>query len=236
MRRDGYDVMQVCLNGHKITDSYSKPKFRQSACDECGADTIHKCPNCEVNIKGRYRGGFAGGPGPDVPDHCHECGEPYPWIDEDDGFTEIDSSALDEELTNRAVPQHENGHYQSAVRTAFIILEERIREKGQFSRDIHGDDLMTRAFNPDNGELTFGETGGEKQGMMFLYRGAMLSLRNPASHRFIEEADKDYARDVIHTVNLLLRLLKMNTDDISNTELRQVPETESVTDEKESEN
>ena len=61
------------------------------------------------------------------------------------------------------------------------------------------------------GELSFGETGGEKQGVMFLYRGAMMSLRNPASHRFIEQVDEDYARDTLHTVNLLLRLVDMNS-------------------------
>ena len=53
---------------------------------------------------------------------------------------------------------------------------------------------------------------------MFLYRGAMLSLRNPASHRFIEEVDEDYARDTLHTVNLLLRLVEMNTSSKTDTE------------------
>lgn len=228
MRRDTYDVMQVCLNGHKITDSYSKPQFRQAACDDCGAETIHQCPDCGTTIKGRYSGGFAPSPGPDVPDHCHNCGEPYPWTDEAGEFTEVDASVLDSELSERAIPQYENGHYQSAVQTAFIILEERIRAKGQFPRDVHGDDLMTQAFNPEGGKLPFGETSGEKQGVMFLYRGAMLSLRNPASHRFIDEVDEDYARDVIHTVNLLLRLVELNSSDGSGGDLRQVPESGGV--------
>ena len=48
---------------------------------------------------------------------------------------------------------------------------------------------------------------------MFLYRGAFQALRNPVSHRFVEEVDEDYARDGIHTVNLLLRLLDENTSE-----------------------
>ncbi|PAU79990.1 TIGR02391 family protein [Halorubrum salipaludis] len=215
--------MQVCLEGHKITDLYSEPQFRQSACEECGSDTIHQCPKCETNIKGRYKGGFSGS-GPDVKDFCHGCGEPYPWADEAGEFTEVDSSVLDDELVERSVSQYESGHYQSAVQSAFIILEERVRDRGGFGRDIHGSDLMTESFTPDDGPLSFGETGSEQQGVMFLYRGAMQSLRNPASHRFIEEVDEDYARDVIHTVNLLLRLMETNTSSNASSKLEQHPE------------
>lgn len=124
-------------------------------------------------------------------------------------FSNLQSSDFDEELAERAISQYQDGHYQSAVQTAFIILEERVREMGDFSREVHGDDLMTDAFNPNGGEIVMGDTDGEQQGIMFLYRGAMLSLRNPTSHRFVEEVDEDYARDALHTVNLLLRLLKL---------------------------
>lgn len=221
-----YDTMQVCLNGHKITDRYIEyPNKRQNACEKCGAETIHSCPECGTDIRGKLMNGWPGGEGPDVPDHCRECGEAFEWADDSEEFSDVDSSVLDQELADRVIPEYEDGHYQSAVQSAFIILEERIREWGGFGRDIHGDDLMTEAFSPDDGPLSFGETGGEKQGVMFLYRGAMLSLRNPASHRFIDEVDKDYARDAIHTVNLLLRLMEKNTSEDSTEDLSQIPET-----------
>lgn len=143
-------------------------------------------------------------------------------------FNKLESSDFDEELVERAVSQYRDGHYQSAVRTAFIILEERVREMGGFSREVHGDDLMTEAFNPNGGKIVMGDTDGEQQGFMFLFRGAMLSLRNPASHRFVEEVDEGYARDALHTVNLLLRLLDLDQSGETNTNLRQVPETRSV--------
>jgi hypothetical protein len=38
-----------------------------------------------------------------------------------------------------------------------------------------------------------------------------MALRNPVGHRFVDEIDEDYARDVIHTVNLLLRVLETNS-------------------------
>lgn len=209
-----YDVMQVCENGHKITAYYNKhPEHRQSACDQCGADTIHRCPNsdCGVTIRGKYKvDGVISARSPDPPERCHECGEPYPWSDDANQFVEVDSSVLDDELAERCLSEYESGHYQSTVRTAFTVLEERVREGGGFPQAISGAELMLQAFNADDGPLSFGQTDGERDGVMFLYRGAFQALRNPVSHRFVEEVDKEYARDAIHTVNLLLRLLDEN--------------------------
>lgn len=204
-----YDVMQVCLNGHKITDSYrSSSELGQPRCDKCGEETIHECPECGSFIRGRYNvPGIADlTPGPDPKEYCHDCGEPYPWGDEADDFADVDSSVLDDELATRVLDEYEDGHYQSALRTAFVVLEERVRDEGGFRQSDHGANLMTEAFRPE-GPLSMGKTEAEEEGTMLLYRSAIMALRNPASHRFVDEADKDYARDVIHTVNLLLRVM-----------------------------
>lgn len=203
-------MMQVCLNGHKITSNYdSAPEFRQSKCDKCGSDTIHECPECGEPIRGEYHveGVTSLMAGPDPKDYCHKCGEPYPWVDQGDDFTEVDSSVLDSELAKRALSEYEDGHYQSAVRTSFIVLEERVRKQASYDASYHGSDLMTDAFRP-GGPLAMGKTGAEEEGTMLLYRSAIMALRNPVGHRFVDEIDRDYARDVIHTVNLLLRFPK----------------------------
>ncbi|WP_433628424.1 TIGR02391 family protein [Halomicrococcus sp. NG-SE-24] len=215
-RTEPYDVMQVCMNGHQITDHYiDRPHDRQDACRKCGADTIHECVECGETIRGKHDPPGSGRVGiysATVPNYCKDCGAAYPWADNANEFSEVDSGVLDSELAEECLSTYENGDYQEAVRTAFIILEERVREKGEFEADDYGDSLMSEAFSVNGGPLSFGETGAEKQGAMFLYRGAIMALRNPASHRFVEEADQDYARDVLHTVNLLLRILEENTD------------------------
>jgi len=78
----GYDIAQVCLNGHVTNDSYRNfPQRNKKFCDKCGEPTITKCPKCETAIRGKYhaRGvssiGFTYHP----PAFCHECGQPYPW-------------------------------------------------------------------------------------------------------------------------------------------------------------
>lgn len=207
-----YEVMQVCENGHKITDSYrSSPELRQNTCDQCGADTIQQCAECDTPIRGRYNvdGVVSLTRGPEPKDYCHECGEPYPWSDTADEFAEVDVSVLDEELAERALSEYEDEHYQSSVRTAFVVLEERVRDKGGFRQDDHGTDLMTDAFRA-GGPLAMGETEAEEEGTMLLYRSVIMALRNPVSHRFVDEVDEDYARDVLHTVNLLLRVIEEN--------------------------
>lgn len=202
-----YETLQVCLNGHPIVDTYeSSPERRQSRCDECGAETIIECPNCGERIRGDYQmEGVTALTGITEPnDYCHSCGEPYPWQDDTAAFVDVDSSVLDDELAAKAVDKYEDGHYQAAVQMAFVVLEERVRERSGFDHDAHGAELMTDAFRPD-GPLARGETDAEKEGTMLLYRSAMIALRNPVGHRFVDSIDENYARDVLHTVNLLLR-------------------------------
>jgi hypothetical protein len=89
---DNYDVQQVCENGHQITDCYNiSPEKQKRFCQECGAATIIACPGCGERIQGAqigvsqdYTGGRTGQKiipkvHADVPPHCHNCGEPYPW-------------------------------------------------------------------------------------------------------------------------------------------------------------
>jgi hypothetical protein len=89
-------------------------------------------------------------------------------------------------------------------------LEERVRDLGEFRESDHGASLMTEAFHPD-GPLAMGKTEAEKEGTMLLFRSAVMALRNPVGHRFVDEIDEEYARDVIHTVNLLLRVMESDT-------------------------
>ncbi len=75
--------MQVCLNGHQITaHSNGSPARRRKYCNECGAETIHQCPNCGTPIHGAYIvPGVLGLGRPPVPKRCRDCAKPYPWTE-----------------------------------------------------------------------------------------------------------------------------------------------------------
>ncbi|REG90246.1 DUF2321 domain-containing protein [Flavobacterium aquicola] len=82
-RQSFYDVMQVCVNGHLITDNYyTSPEFRKSFCTSCGEKTITTCPNCNKELKGDYHVpgvvdlSFSRTP---VPEICEYCGKDFPW-------------------------------------------------------------------------------------------------------------------------------------------------------------
>ena len=94
----GYDVAQICLNGHYITGyAISSPEFTKKFCTICGAKTITACPVCNTPIRGKYSDWF--GPTKNIiPNYCHNCGKPYPWTESAlQSATEL--LALDDNLT-----------------------------------------------------------------------------------------------------------------------------------------
>lgn len=89
-----YDVAQVCLNGHLVSDrSQSRPEFSKKFCPDCGAETITQCRDCGQAIQGALhttyivRSRFLRQPPTQrtmtndgsVRAYCHACGKPYPW-------------------------------------------------------------------------------------------------------------------------------------------------------------
>ncbi len=80
-----YDVAQICLNGHVVTDRARRaPERMQKFCKNCGEPTITNCPNCNTLIRGDYQVEgviTVSGRGPTAPSFCHECGKAYPWTE-----------------------------------------------------------------------------------------------------------------------------------------------------------
>lgn len=59
----------------------SSSETAERFCSKCGSPTISACSACDVKIRGHYEVpgvlsiGFTYRP----PNHCHNCGEPFPW-------------------------------------------------------------------------------------------------------------------------------------------------------------
>lgn len=75
------DVMQVCRNGHVITDLlHGYPERGLSHCDACGATTIDHCSTCGEGIPGAvYVPGLTPAGVRPPPHFCANCGAPFPW-------------------------------------------------------------------------------------------------------------------------------------------------------------
>src|SRR5258708_1192437 len=75
------DVMQVCHNGHVITDLlHTCPERSVSHCERCGAPTIERCPTCGQEILGAVHvPGMVPVGEREAPKHCGGCGAAFPW-------------------------------------------------------------------------------------------------------------------------------------------------------------
>ena len=124
-----------------------------------------------------------------------------------------DVASLDGELNFRCVAMLGAGStdpriWDSAVRTAGVVLEERMRAVGQIS-DRHrvGLDLVNDVFG-NNGSLSGRfATSAERQGYRDLYAGAVGAFRNRFAHRLVDPSPQD-GGSYIMFINLLLKMLE----------------------------
>jgi len=75
------DAMQVCRNGHVITDLLrTRPERGLTHCDRCGAVTMDRCETCGCELPGAavVPGLQPVGMRP-APAFCSACGAAFPW-------------------------------------------------------------------------------------------------------------------------------------------------------------
>lgn len=152
-----HDIMQVCLNGHQITDSYNRnPEFRKDFCDICGEKTIISCPKCNAPIRGGYHlEGVVIGFQTLVPVHCNKCGTPFPWIERKTKIKEIPQKEKSDPLL---MVEHICSRFHLCVRqlrerynnrpTLDISDEYDVQDFLHSLLKIHFDDIRTEEWTP----------------------------------------------------------------------------------------
>lgn len=102
---------------------------------------------------------------------------------------------------------HSLSKFDEAVRSAFVLLEERLR-KAVNQDGMTGTQLANYAFNAQNGllALQLGRTHSEREGLRELYSGAFKLFRNPTAHSVVGY-DAAEGKAIIGLVNLMLKLL-----------------------------
>jgi uncharacterized protein (TIGR02391 family) len=102
----------------------------------------------------------------------------------------------------------QKGRYRNAVLDASIALGELVKQKSR-CRDRDGADLMRHVFSRQKPLLAFNtladETSrSEQEGMMHLFEGVMLALRNPRAHALSADSPQQ-AVEYIGLLNLLAK-------------------------------
>jgi uncharacterized protein (TIGR02391 family) len=121
-------------------------------------------------------------------------------------------AGLDEELLSRCGHLLHVGAFDEAVRSAFVLLEERLR-KVVDKEGITGTQLANYAFNPTDGPLAklLGHNQSEREGLREFYSGAFKLFRNPAAHGTLSYDASD-GKAIIGLVNMMLGMLKRVED------------------------
>ncbi len=103
-----------------------------------------------------------------------------------------------------------DGHYADAIFNAFKLIEVTVRDRSGL--DLSGQDLMAKAFKEDAPRISVavesGQSGKDEQrGFMFLFMGAIVGIRNPKGHGFVEQKDPQRALEYLAFASLLMRRL-----------------------------
>lgn len=123
----------------------------------------------------------------------------------------VDFKNLHPEVISLSSKQFDDGHYREAVFNSFARLVEVVKDRypiGEKNKLKDGVDLMQEVFSKDNPKVWFSEDGGERQGMMFLYSGAIGAIRNKYGHKTAIIKNKDYAFELLCFASALFRLLE----------------------------
>ncbi len=124
-----------------------------------------------------------------------------------------DVTNLDEELKQRCLPILGAGSadpklWDSAVRTAGVILEERLRDVGSIADASRvGRNLVNDVFGASGTLASKFTDSSELSGHRDLYAGVVGAFRNPSAHRFIDPAPEDGGALIVF-INLLLKTLE----------------------------
>jgi hypothetical protein len=140
------DFMQVCHNGHVITDLlHTYPERSSSHCERCGAPTLDRCPTCGNEILGAIHV-----PGLDpvgtreAPQHCAGCGATFPWAAQPAVATTSDAPLITLERMLRRLPKviRQLRVRQSTDRPPFRIVDERdLEDLLRCLLPLHFDDI-----------------------------------------------------------------------------------------------
>jgi hypothetical protein len=120
---------------------------------------------------------------------------------------------LDEQLKQRCLPilgagSADSMMWDSAVRTAGVILEERLRDVGGVSdANCVGQALVNNVFSKNGPLVPKFSVDAERQGYRDLYAGIIGVFRNPSAHRFVDPTPEEGGAFIVF-VNLLLKKLE----------------------------
>jgi uncharacterized protein (TIGR02391 family) len=113
-------------------------------------------------------------------------------------------------IASVAVDLFQDGHYRNAVLDAAVALVNFVKEKSR-RQDLDGAPLMRTVFSKNGPILAFNQLADqseldEQEGLMHLFEGTVLALRNPRAHTIVPD-EPEIALEYIALMSLLAKRL-----------------------------
>lgn len=155
---------------------------------------------------------------------CSLTGEAYEAVDSNFDAPDIsfvkhitplaDLTNFDTALKQRCLPMLGAGAadpmlWDSAIRTAGVILEERLRDVGNIADPtLIGRELVNRIFGKAGSLADKFTVPGERDGYRDLFAGIVGMIRNPSAHRLADPTPEEGGATLVF-INLLLKKLEL---------------------------
>ncbi len=185
-------------------------RFRSTSLDQAGINFMHQTPVSDVIAsvhKGKAREIANLNTVIEIFEEKLSDSNETPEIKAKNAISFID---FHPEIKRACVELFNDGHYANAVEDACKVLDALVKMRSMRS-DLSGTDLMLQVFSPKGPILKFNKLESEsekseQQGLMYLYAGTMLALRNPRAHGLIDD-HPDRAVEYLSFINMLAKML-----------------------------
>jgi uncharacterized protein (TIGR02391 family) len=122
--------------------------------------------------------------------------------------TAFEGLNLHPRIASESAKLFRDGHYRNAVLDASLALVKFVKEKSR-RHDLDGADLMRTVFSKKNPILAFNSLKeqtelDEQEGLMHLFEGAVLALRNPRAHVLTPDSPEE-ALEYIELLSFLAK-------------------------------
>jgi hypothetical protein len=191
------DVMQVCRNGHVITDLLRTcPERGLAHCDRCGAATIDHCPTC-----GRELPGALAVPGlqpigfRQPPCYCSICGAAFPWTKQNRP-PKIEPLAILESMLRRLPLVIRQLRARHGDRPPFRIVDERdLEDLLRALLPLHFDDIRPECRTPRYSSVTRTDFLLAKEGIAITVKWVSQDVRVSQLAEQLQEDEAYYRRE-----------------------------------------
>jgi len=122
---------------------------------------------------------------------------------------QLEQIIKNDRLLSKCLSNFNDDDFETAIFSAYKLVEEEVRTKAMLGADDYGVVLMTKALHPDNGKLRIPtcQLHQEQEGVYNLFKGSIAFFKNPSSHRTVNYNDRMVTMKIIALAELLLQTL-----------------------------